>query len=379
MQDWITSQNLILRCGSDSLSWENFCSALEACLFYCPSVLLSSSTLLNIVISRYLRWRVHRPSGNALTLKEAILAQQNCSLGATDPRDYVFSMSRMLSLGEEQPDVPTMDYRADSAQVFLRTSQSLGLLSLSLAERKSHQFGRMPSWACDLSVPMKTFVLNHPKSSFWASPVHKESCVHEEDIMHTEGMILDNVKSTANYLPPRRHCDHYHVEGYNNVTFTEWIQFAKDKRPRALLKDGLDTRTLLEFADTIQARGCNSIWEQGTPIDPEDRFRQLWNFLRFLEDEEMKATLEIRLFYAACFPSHGRKFGITGRGKFCLLPKDAKRDDLICILHGNRVPVVFRRKDEHYVNLGECYVVGCMKNEMGTMLDSSKFEHFSVV
>jgi hypothetical protein len=273
-----------------------------------------------------------------------------------------------------------MGYSRDIAEVFLKMSHSLGLLSLSLAERKSQELAQKPSWVFDLSLPRKTFLLNHPKSTFWASPVQKESWYFgTEDTMYCEGITLDFVKATANYLPPRRHCDHYHVEGYNNVTFTEWFQFAKDRRKRARLTADLDKQTLLEFANTIQARGCNSIWEQSTPLDPEDCVKRLLNFLTFLEEEGIKTTLDIQLFYAACLPSHGRKFGITGRGNFCLLPKDTERDDLICVSHGNRVPLVFRKKNQNYVNLGECYVNGCMQSETGTMFDTSKYEVFNVV
>jgi hypothetical protein len=342
-------------------------------------MLLSSPSLLNIVISRYLRWRVHRPSDKALSLREATLARQNCSLYAHDQRDHIYSMSWML--GEVASEVITVDYARDSTTAFLEMSQSLGLLSLSLAERKSQSLAQKPSWVTDLSLPRKTFLLNHPKSTFWASPVQKESCQfpREGTIMYCEGITLDFVKATANYLPPRRHCDHYHVEGYNNVTFTEWFQFAKDQRKRARLTEDLHKQTLLEFANTIQARGCNSIWEQGTPLDPNDLVKQMWKFLTFLEEEGMKATIDIQLFYAACLPSHGRKFGVTGRGNFCLVPKDTKRDDLICVPHGNRVPLVFRKINGQYVNLGECYVNGCMQSETGKMFDSSKYEVFNVV
>jgi hypothetical protein len=283
-------------------------------------------------------------------------------------------------LGEVASEAITVDYTIDSTKAFLETSQSLGLLSLSLAERKSQSLAQKPSWVADLSLPRKTFLLNHPKSTFWASPVQKESFQFQrEDTMYCEGITLDFVKATANYLPPRRHCDHYHVEGYNNVTFTEWFQFAKDQRKRACLTENLNKQTLLEFANTIQARGCNSIWEQGTPLDPEDLAKQMSNFLTFLEEEGMKATIDIQLFYAACLPSHGRRFGVTGRGNFCLVPKDTERDDLICVPHGNRVPLVFRKINGHYVNLGECYVNDCMQIETGTMFDTSKYEVFNVM
>lgn len=74
-------------------------------------------------------------------------------------------------------------------------------------------------------------------------------------------------------------------------------------------------------------------------------------------------TVEIRQFYAACLPAHSRRFGVTKRGHFCLVPRYAKAGDLICIPFNSKVPFVFRREDGHFINIGECYVHGAMHAE----------------
>jgi hypothetical protein len=63
--------------------------------------------------------------------------------------------------------------------------------------------------------------------------------------------------------------------------------------------------------------------------------------------------------------SYGRRFGITGRGHFCLIPRFASRNDLVCIPFGSKVPFVFHKVDDadYYLNIGECYVHDAMNGE----------------
>ncbi|KAJ4176076.1 hypothetical protein NW767_015564 [Fusarium falciforme] len=95
------------------------------------------------------------------------------------------------------------------------------------------------------------------------------------------------------------------------------------------------------------------------------------DFIRFLNDESAEATMDIRLFYAACFPSHDRRFGVTEREYFCLVPQETKQGDLVCVPHGNMVPVIFREEGRQFRNLGEAYVNGLMRGE-GEALDGLK-------
>jgi hypothetical protein len=136
-----------------------------------------------------------------------------------------------------------------------------------------------------------------------------------------------------------------------------------------------DCRLLLRWVETIQAKGC-SLWEEFEPRDPASLvvIARLW--LNALEGNQV-ATEEIQQFHAACLPSYGRRFGITGRSHFCLIPRLAEPGDLVCIPFGSKVPFVFRRvKDEgYYLNIGECYVHGAMNGEALTW-DGIKEEKF---
>jgi len=61
IQDWITSTRLVLRCESKEFSWDEFCSALDVCIFFSACEYPASSGLLSVVIANYLRRRYHQP------------------------------------------------------------------------------------------------------------------------------------------------------------------------------------------------------------------------------------------------------------------------------------------------------------------------------
>ena len=174
-------------------------------------------------------------------------------------------------------------------------------------------------------------------------------------------------------MPPRRHCDPYAVAD-NAYFFTEWYEFANQHaRKRAA------DQVLLEFADTIQARGCGHIWENPDSTE-EDRIQRVTQFLRFLEDPDEILSNKVRIFYAACFPSHERRFAITRNGHFCLVPAASKDGDLVCIPYGSRVPYIFRqmRGKTTLNNIGEAYVYGIMQGE-GYTVDVRDEQEFVLV
>ncbi|KAF1964026.1 HET-domain-containing protein [Bimuria novae-zelandiae CBS 107.79] len=80
------------------------------------------------------------------------------------------------------------------------------------------------------------------------------------------------------------------------------------------------------------------------------------------EEQELLQAMENRQL---CL--NGRRFCITRKGRFCLLPPTASKGDLICILLGGEVPYVLRRIDnqsqDYYTMVGECYVHGIMDGE----------------
>jgi hypothetical protein len=197
---------------------------------------------------------------------------------------------------------------------------------------------------------------------------------------------VDEVDIIASYVPPRRWYDKYHTSGANPFFFLEWMERAHESSeakykgqadryccPSILgtnlteCEDGpiliyLFLRLLLDWIETIQAQGC-SLWNQSRIVDSASLAGIAKSWLRVFEDETQVETEEISQLHAACLPSFGRKFGVTRRGHFCLIPRSAVRHDLVCLPYGSKVPFVFREMSDHYLNIGECHVHGVMNGE----------------
>ncbi|KAH7339187.1 hypothetical protein BKA66DRAFT_54456 [Pyrenochaeta sp. MPI-SDFR-AT-0127] len=377
IENWMTGKNLVLYYESETYSWNDFCTALEMCFFYCTEQCPSSSNLFNIVVSRYLRKRYQSQPTAKVPRRELLLAMQHCNLETKYSGLSTFDFDSSIEGTFVEKVSVSRTHDRGHTKKYANGAKPLGLLLLSLSGPRSLLKAEYPSWAPDWTLRRNNFLLNHGNSKFCASNNRNDSCAFGVDnSMHLSGIILDVVKATSEYLPSRRHCDHYKVGGFNNVIFTDWYEFAQHMTRRP---NQSEEELLVQFADTIQARGCNSIWEPELPHTPEELAEKTRSFLEFLVTEDSDATLEMQLFYAACFPSHGRKFGMTKRGNFCLVPKSTRPGDLVCIPHGSRVPFIFRRSNVNYNNIGECYVHGCMQGIAESDLNDYKEEFFKVV
>jgi hypothetical protein len=313
-------------------------------------------------------------------LPDLLLALRSAPGRCSDPRDYVYS-AYSIATGTSPDEAPGSDYELGTESVYTQASQHLNILSgqplsLSLTD-DIHP--RQPSWSTNWNTRTKRFLLNHPASSFSAyrrpnADQHSTEIVRPPDAteslrMRFSGFIVDAIRRTSDYLPPRRHCDHYDVND-NCLFFVNWYEFATDYSRRT------EDSVLLDYADTIQARGCGHLWEDAV-ITSQDRIQKARAFLNFLSDEDADAfdvTNSIRLFHAACFPSHGRRFAITQKGRFCLVPKATQGGDLVCIPCNSRVPYIFRPRTEGdgYRNIGETFVNGIMHGEMSELKDWEK-------
>jgi len=298
-----------------------------------------------------------------ITLPEALLALNCCQTKTSFELDHTRIAYAIARRELHEEDTRPSDSTLGGVHVWtsLELNKSASQpLSLSLVDEVRPD---LPSWSPDWSTYFKRFLLNHPASTFQASR-HPFRDGKSELPMKCKwmGFMADTIRDTSDYLPPRRHCDHYAVSGGNSTLFSQWFKFAYESLNVAQTED----KFLLDYADTIQARGCGHIWEP-LKTDNTSRLREIRAFLTFLEVPGTKETNNIRCFYAACYPSHDRKFAITRSRRLCLVPEATRRGDLVCVLHGSRVPHILRLLPDgiSYVNIGEAYVQDLMRGEVG--------------
>jgi hypothetical protein len=61
--------------------------------------------------------------------------------------------------------------------------------------------------------------------------------------------------------------------------------------------------------------------------------------------------------------SNHRRMVRTKKGYIALAPRHTKRDDMIAICGGGKLPLIVRKEGEHWVLVGESYVHGIMHGE----------------
>jgi hypothetical protein len=380
MQDLVCSKNPLIFDGRNAIPMSQLAEGLLACLLFSTQVMVQSSGALFLLLTDAMHRRYHGLQGTHITLLDTLLSISACEVTtayALDITRVAYSIGKHIYL--EGPLLADKDdyHSGDIRAALDLNTLSHQPLSLSLVDEATSD---LPSWTPSWETRSKRFLLNHAASNFAASS-HKTTAIvplRPEPtnstgtlILRCDGVTVDAIQSTAGYIPPRRHCDHYAVNGGNSFFYTEWFDFAND----VLRGTRADDRIMLEYADTIQARGCGHIWEH--PItDPQERLREVRQFLDFLENPDAEETNAVRLFHAACYPSHDRRLGVTQNKRLCLVPSATRSGDLICIPHGSRVPYIFRKRkdDVGYQNIGEAYVHGAMNSELSGVKDLEEQE-----
>jgi hypothetical protein len=382
IRDIVCSRNPVIFDGERSVPWSDLAQNLLAWLFFSPKSRPRSPATMYVLLCEAMRCRQLGLDSRHTKLPDLLLAIRSIPARTYFVIDYVdvaYSIATLLSPGEltgSTTGLTTGDVYSEASEYLNDLSGQPLSLSLSDGVQPS-----LESWTTNWETRTKRFLLNHPASSFSSSGQQNTDHTSLEIVsprdgtasllMRCKGSIVDAVRSTSDYMPPRRHCDHYDVNDHC-LFFANWYEYAKDHSNRE------EGSVLLDYADTIQARGCGHLWEDAA-ITPQDRVRKAQEFIGFLADEdaeESDITNSIRIFHAACFPSHNRRFAVTKKGRFCLVPKDTQSGDLVCIPHNSRVPYIFRpRMEGHgFINIGETFIHGIMHGQMSEWKGSEERE-----
>ncbi|KAH5194290.1 hypothetical protein HBH76_058240 [Parastagonospora nodorum] len=386
VQDIVCSKNPVIYDGADDIPWSQFARVLLFWLLYVPATTLRSSSTMVAILAEAMRCGYHDLRGSRISLSDILLSLRSCQASVVYSGDYVnvgYSIAKYLEQEPSQLKLP-LNLEGTSDQGNYRASQDLNTtsgqpLSFSLVDDTVRH---LPSWIPDWTIRTKRFLLNHPASRFAASSHVSSADLYgvifgasttQRATIEFIGMKVDVISDTSEYMPPRRHCDHYTVSGDNCYFYTEWFDFARSVMPNTRN----DANVMLDYADTVQARGCSHIWEDLSSSD-QTRLDRAQEFLNFIENSEAEETESIQIFYAACYPCHDRRFAVTRSGRFCLVPKASRSGDLVCIPHGSRVPYIFRPSVHisGYQNIGEAYVHRMMNGESREM--STLTEHFTL-
>jgi hypothetical protein len=286
----------------------------------------------------------------------------------TDPRDKIYGLLGLL--GDHGVQV---DYGKSFEVTYL------SIFSLCLLEDKGLDWFRwmtgecyepkklcLPSWVPDFGprsiIPISSFLPNQnegelQRAFFTAGPDRSRSLFAIEfgDDSRTlilRGHLFDIVNQCGRIYPVS---DDIVLAGRaTGPTLSHWKEMATNAQfetyPSRIAKEDAFWRTILTDR---QIEGLH--FKENAGWNPAQRLPLDIQYIppkNAKEEQELLQAMENRQL---CL--NGRRFCITRKGHFCLLPPTASEGDLICVLLGGEVPYVLRRVDKQsqdfYTMVGE--------------------------
>ncbi|KAM7212422.1 hypothetical protein V8F06_012191 [Rhypophila decipiens] len=371
------TRSMSMMCGNFILRWAAVWDGLEA-----YAHLSDANNIRSPVVYTMLGLYTLREEADAgMIVSWGRLLEVVRTLPATDPHDttlasiawmediiHGISESRILMPTDYTGDaMSTYQYRYTGKYLIKQSPNEPFLSALSMKEDDviTDPKRATSSWMPDWGKPHTVYRLNGDASPFSASGCTSpfSEINSRPALLNLRGCIVDEVAAVGPYLPARRLHDKFNLRGANNIIFAEWYEWAERR-----VQSGKERNELiLHWTETIQGVGRHIPSYLAVEIEGSPGLLELAkSWLNYLETEGEEETEHLRQFYASCLPAHGRRFGITRGGRFCLLPKNTVIGDSICIPYGSKVPFVFRKATENpqsFINIGECYIHGAMMGE----------------
>jgi hypothetical protein len=286
----------------------------------------------------------------------------------TDPRDKIYGLLGLLSHHGIQ-----VNYGKSSEDIYvsifsscLLEDRGLDWLRWMTGECYEPKKLCLPSWVPNFGpralIPISSFLLNpvlgESQRAFATAGTDRSrssSTIQFGDDYRTlilRGRSFDVVSQCGRIFP----CSDDIVLGgrATNQILSQWKEMAINTRfgphhPH-IARENAFWRTILTDR---QIEGLhfkeNAGWNTAQRLPSEIQYMPPQNPK---EEQELVQAMESRQLYL-----NGRRFGITRKGHFCLLPPTASEGDLICVLLGGEVPYTLRHVDnqnqDSYTMVGE--------------------------
>jgi len=396
-QEIVSSENIYLLGGTLRADWDVFAAVFMVCLCLEAESLeprcMDSQGVerLTMIVKDRINHQGggYRDWGLLLTKAQGLL---QCS----DPRDNVVALTTFQDVYEglseyQHHDVSTL-YWAITKEI-LRASQALEVFGAISGHwhSSSREWEGLPSWVPDWSRKRDSIPLYWPTkaTAFNASTGYSHS-FHEDNephILYVRGKKIDTITGHVDYafedidtgtdLPSffrlgqiyTIHVSHAEARGTPletstrkqkieraqalvaamTASFSSYSSFTADNfigEPPAILYAELVF--MLDYYDEIM--------EDKVPLFHDGR-PHAFSFMHRIFGGWKSAMSKLRQWGVIC---SGRRIAFgEGRG-FGLVPKTVRGGDVICILHGSKVPIVLRRLGRCYRVIGQCYWHGWM-------------------
>ena len=306
----------------------------------------------------------------------------------SDPRDHVYGLLGLMELDiapDYGEDVTTADVYLELARHCLKTEsrkiEPLGILSLAGTQncngpdRLTHL--DMPSWVPDwrLPTPARIRVQRYPRSHAFPSNGGFRMQVIDHKWIQGSAVVWDRVSRTehktgwdltewdlAERIDIEKPGDLAYPSGTSRFTAIVVLRAGGYDGSKTTVCDlELDSELFRSYETMFFAHIMNP-WAN---INGRKEIPKL-SHLIFGAKGPASVPMNHRQSYVARSRQlmAGMRCFHTEKGYIGLGPLDTEVGDVVCVLEGHKAPVLLRRRDSHYVLVGDCDVVGIMNGEI---------------
>lgn len=389
VQEICVSQHALFICGSATIDSRDL---FQACAFINDSA-ISVTTGISSGSSAYLS-ALHERRASGIHSDLLRLLIDTRSFAVSDKRDKIYALLGLCSAREALSI--SIDYEKPKEEIYRSLAMSLmrgG--SLDILTAVSDPFWRdisfTTSWVPDWSLVPQVIELLRPSNSISAYASCGSSAnvrvASDGTTLFAEGTLADIVAETHKpYLFQSMYERRKQGEKLIKMLPDDWIE-------------GLGGETLIRMGIRLLC------WERAAlRLNASFTEDSLTAFLRtitadMIENSDLKALYKsfcmVQLFirpdrgltmtdaknsciFSKAFhrASWGRTMFITKQGYLGLGPYTIRSGDQVVILKGGRTPYILRKKRDHHLLVGECYVHGIMHGE--AFGDDVELETFAI-
>ncbi|KAM5341971.1 hypothetical protein ACJ41O_015002 [Fusarium nematophilum] len=325
--------------------------------------------------------------GRIFTLSMAL--SSCCAFQCKDPRDKIYALANILEKRAIKPDynIPASKLYTLIMRDVLLEDDSPDSLAFAGTGCRPSVVDNLPSWVSDWDADSR-----RPRhyDTYSAGLSHRYVIAFdgsESTIVTLEGWERDSIEHLTGALEISAATNT--VE--SNRIQSSWYATAQSMATQHAAANGEEDH-LESFVRTMLGDRISDLGDRPSTAECLKRYQGLQEYFSLFEPAYVlkinrvtsmaismacafsKAELEImRRFDQASLitedfkyfsPVFGRRFCVTTRGRMAIVPRHARKGDIICVVKGARMPFILRgRGEEHsdaYELVGACYVHGLM-------------------
>lgn len=398
VQELVLAPNVTLLCGDLDAQWNDIYNAAKICAEKArqstAAIMTPIAQKVDVILSLGdLKQSYHEGDGGQREL--LALFQRFQHTRATLQRDKLFAF---LGLANNAGD-PDLDPDYDEpleviVQRYARTFVKRGS-AMDLLYRAGYSSPRFPSWIPDwvTNVQRQTITTWPSKPKEFSACTHVESSTRlssvDDSVLVAKGYIVDRIKIVGQTSFQLSDLTLYLKEIFSTIKSLQsypngesledlvWkIPIGDAEKPPSGSWENFNFSTSYQaFTSYLQL----GEWLTGSETEARE-INALYKTKQFLfEPQELRKSMWLFLYTAQEFAKRftDATVCVTRGGYVGIVPRGAKKGDIVSVLHGSAVPFLMsksERRRDHYVHLGECYIHGIMHGQHGSFEDLEELE-----